>query len=264
MSVFTTQGYKFRLVAGSGSYADKTQLDLFADEQVKISNNITDLFDVGAVPGTFTRTITLPGTKTNNAFFQQFYDISVYEPDLFSTNQKIEAYLDFDGIYLVNGYLQLQKVSVFENKFVDSYEIILFGIVSNFSADAKRYYLTDLENLSVYNHTASIANISASWQGNLSNGEIVYALTDSGTGIYYSLTQDFLGIDDSEGSLSVQNFKPAIKLKTVWDSIFDFLGYTYTGSFWNESFLDDAYLLLNNYLKYPVVQQYDLETLGVA
>ena len=50
MSVFTTQGYKFRLVAGSGSFADRTQLDLFADEEIKVSNNITDLFDIGAVP----------------------------------------------------------------------------------------------------------------------------------------------------------------------------------------------------------------------
>ena len=112
MSVFTTQGYKFRLVAGSGSYADRTQLDLFADEEIKVSNNITELFDIGSVPGTFTRTITLPGSKRNNAFFEHYYDISVYEPDIFNTNQKIEAYLDFDGIYLVTGYLQLSKVSV--------------------------------------------------------------------------------------------------------------------------------------------------------
>jgi hypothetical protein len=264
MSVFTTQGYKFRLVAGSGSYADKVQLDLFADEEIKVSNNITDLFDIGAVPGTFTRTITLPGSKKNNRFFEQYYDISVYEPDVFATNQKVEAYIDFDGMYLANGYLQLQKVNVYENKFVDSYEVNLFGIVSNFSNDANRYFLTDLENLNAYNHTASLANISASWQGNLFNGEIVYALTDSGTGIYYSLTQDFLGIDDSEGSLSVQNFKPAIKLKTVWDGIFDYLGYTYTSSFFDDPLFDSAYLLLNNYLKYPVVQNYDLETLGVA
>ena len=184
MSVFTTQGYKFRLVAGSGSFADRTQLDLFADEEIKVSNNITDLFDIGAVPGTFTRTITLPGTKTNNSFFEQYYDISVYEPDVFSTNQKVEAYLDFDGIYLVTGYLQLSKVSVYENKFVDSYEVNIFGIVSNFSTDAQTYFLTDLDNLSIYNHTSSLANISASWQGNLFSGSIRYALTDSGTGIY--------------------------------------------------------------------------------
>ena len=264
MSVFTTQGYKFRLVAGSGSYADRTQLDLFADEQIKVSNNITDLFDIGAVPGTFTRTITLPGTKTNNAFFEHFYDISVYEPDVFNTNQKVEAYLDFDGIYLVTGYLQLTKVSVYENKFVDSYEVNIFGIVSNFSTDAQTYFLTDLDNLSIYNHTSSLSNISASWQGNLFSGSIRYALTDSGTGIFYSLEREFLGIDDNEGALSVQQFKPAIKVKTVWDATFDKLGFTYTSSFFDQPMFDNMYLILNNNLKYPVYPNIELENLAVA
>ena len=252
MSVFTTQGYKFRLVAGSGSYANKIILDTFADEQIKVSNNITDLFDIGAVPGTFTRTITLPGTKRNNAFFEQYYDISVYEPDLFNTNQKVEAYLDFDGIYLVTGYMQLTKVSVYENKFVDSYEVNIFGIVSNFSIDAKSHLLTDLTNLAKFNHTSSVYNIEQSWSGSLFSGSIIYALTDSGTGIYYSLAQDFLGIDDAESSLSVQDFKPAIKLKEVWNGIFDFLGYTWTGSLADDPTFNSAYLILNNSFKYPV------------
>jgi len=262
MSVFTTQGYKFRLVAGSGSYADRTQLDLFADEQIKVSNNITDLFDIGAVPGTFTRTITLPGTKKNNRFFEQYYDISVYEPDLFSTNQKVEAYIDFDGMYLTSGYLQLQKVNVVENKFVDSYEVNLFGIVSNFSVDANRLFLTDLDNLSTYNHTSSLANISASWQGNLFGGDIRYALTDSGTGIYYAIDKDFLGIDDAEGALNVQQFKPAIKVKTVWDAIFNKLGFTYTSSFFDSELFDNMYMILNNNLKYPVYPNVQLENYG--
>lgn len=263
MSVFTTQGYKFRLVAGSGSYADRVQLDLFADEEIKVSNNITDLFDIGSVPGTFTRTITLPGTKTNNKFFEQYYDISVTEPDVFNTNQKVEAYIDFDGIYLTNGYLQLQKVSVLENKFVDSYEVNIFGIVSNFSTDANRLFLTDLDNLSIYNHTSSLSNISASWQGDLFSGSIRYALTDSGTGIYYALTKDFLGIDDAEGALNVQNFKPAIRVKTVWDGIFQKLGFTYTSSFFEQPMFDDMYMILNNNLKYPVYPNIDIENLGV-
>lgn len=262
MSVFTTQGYRYRLVAGSGSYADKVQLDLFSDEQIEVSNNITDLFDIGAVPGTFTRTIVLPGTKKNNAFFEQYYDISVEDPDIFATNQKVEAYIDFDGIYLANGYIQLQKVSVYENKFIDSYEVNLFGIVSNFTTDAKRLFLTDLSNLSIYNHTSSVAEISASWQGDLFSGSIRYALTDSGTGIYFTINQDFLGIDENEGSLCVQQFKPAIKLKTVWDAVFEVLGYTYTSSFFDQPMFDELYMLLNNNLKYPVYPDQNLEYYG--
>ena len=187
MSVYTTQGYRYRLTAGSGSYANRTILDTFTDEDILVSNNITDLFDIGAVPGTFTRTISLPGTKKNNAFFQQYFDISVDYPDLFSTNQKVEAYLDYDGVYLVTGYIQLMKVSVYENKYVDHYEVNMFGIVSNFSTDAKQHFLTDLSNLAKFNHTSSVANIQSSWSGSLFSGSIVYALTDSGTGIYYSL-----------------------------------------------------------------------------
>ena len=69
--------------------------------------------------------------------------------------------IDFDGFYLVNGYLQLNKVNVLQNKFVDSYEVTLFGIISNFSIDTRTSFLTDLTELNAYNHTASISNITA-------------------------------------------------------------------------------------------------------
>ena len=113
MAIRSTQGFQTKLVA------DDIILDLFQDEEIKISNNITNLFDIGAVPAEFSRTIMLPGTKKNNAFFEHVYDISVTNPFLFSTNTKVSAYLDFDGIYLVSGYLQLNKVTVYENKFIE-------------------------------------------------------------------------------------------------------------------------------------------------
>ena len=247
MGVKTTQGYRGKLV-------DKltgTILDQFADEDIKVSNNILDLFDLGEIPGTYTQQITLPGTKKNNAYFEQYYDISVWEPDIFNTNQVNEAYLDFDGFYLVNGYLQLNKVNVIQNKFVDSYEVTLFGIISNFSIDTRASFLTDLSTLSAYNHTASYDNISASWQRNLFSGDIVYPMAEYGQNIYYSQI-DFDGIDDNTNALVVQDYKPAIRIKKVWDAIFNEFGYTYTGSFWNEPFLNDVYLNCNNNLQAPV------------
>ena len=257
MGVFTTQGYRGKLV-------DKltgTILDTFADEQIKVSNNILELFDIGEIPGTYTQQITLPGTKKNNAFFEQYYDISVWEPDIFNTNQVVEAYLDFDAFYLVNGYLQLNKVNVVENKFVDSYEVTLFGIISNFSIDTRSAFLTDLSSsLSVYNHTASYANITSSWGGGLFNGDIVYPMGEYGQKVYYSVI-DFDGIDDNSSALVVQDYKPAIRLKKVWDACFSEFGYTYTGSFWSEPFLNDVYLTLNNNLRTPVFNP-SIETYG--
>jgi hypothetical protein len=69
-------------------------------------------------------------------------------------------------------------------------------------------------------------------------------------------------MDDQDGALTVQNFKPAIRMKKVWDAVFDYAGYTYTGSFMNEPFLDDVYLVCNNSLKYPEFAGIDLETYG--
>ena len=121
MGVTSTQGFSYKLVANG------TQLDLFTDEDILVSDNVTGLFDIGVLPSDFTRQITIPGTKVNNAFFEHVYDISVVNPYLFATNTKVPCYLDFDGIYLANGYLQLNKVNVLANKFIESYEVTIYG-----------------------------------------------------------------------------------------------------------------------------------------
>jgi hypothetical protein len=257
MGITSTQGFVYKLVANG------VQLDVFEDEEILLSDNVTGLFDLGVIPADFTRQITLPGSKKNNAFFEHCYDISIENPDTFATNIKVPCYLDFDGIYLSQGYLQLNKVNVLYNKFIDSYEVSIYGAVSSFARTVNKAYLTDLTNLSTYNHTASYNNISASWGGNLFNGDIVYPLADYGSGYKFTSGQyELFGMDDQDGALTVQNFKPAIRMKKVWDAVFDYAGYTYTGSFFNEPFLDDVYLVCNNSLKYPEFAGIDLETYG--
>ena len=257
MGIISTQAFTFRLVANG------TQLDIFEDEDIKLSNNVTGLFDIGQLPSDFTRQITLPGTKVNNAFFEHVYDISIQNPFLFATNIKVPAYFDFDSVYLANGYIQLNKVNVIANKFIDSYEVTVYGTLSSFGRDINRAFLTDLTSLSKYNHTASYDNITASWSGNLFGGDIVYPLADYGSG--YTFTQGSLqlfGLDDQDGALTVQNFKPAIRVKPVLDAIFQEAGYTYTSSFMNQPFIDDIYMVCNYGLKYPEFSGVDLETYG--
>jgi hypothetical protein len=257
MGIISQQAFTFRLIA------DGTQLDIFDDEDIKVSNNVTGLFDIGVLPATFTRQISLPGTKVNNAFFEHVYDISVDNPFLFATNIKVPAYIDFDSVYLIDGYIQLNKVNVLANKYIESYEITLYGTLSSFARDTNRKYLTDLSSLAIYNHTSSLDNISASWSGNLFGGDIVYPLADYGSG--YAFTQgsyELFGMDDQDGALTVQNFKPAIRVKPVLDAIFAEAGYTYSSSFMNQAFIDDVYMVCNNSLKYPEYAGVDLETYG--
>jgi len=261
MGITSTQGFTFRLMAsGSNGYQ---QLDTFDDEDITISNNVTGLFDIGVLPSDFTRDITLPGSKVNNAFFEHVYDISIENPNLFATNQKVSAYFDFDSVYLSQGYLQLNSVNVKSNKFIESYNVTIYGALSSFGRDISRAFLTDLDSLSIYNHTASYENISSSWGGHLFNGDIVYPLADYGTGWRFTSGDDFFGLDDAEGGLSIGDFKPSIRVKSVLDAIFEYAGFTYTSSFMDQAWLDDVYMICNNSLKYPEFVGVDLETEGL-
>jgi len=257
MGIISTQAFTFRLVANG------QQLDLFDDEDIQLSNNVTGLFDIGVLPSDFTRQVTLPGSKINNAFFEHVYDISIDSPFLFNTNIKVPAYFDFDSVYLSNGYLQLNKVNVIANKFIESYEVTIYGTLSSFGRDINRSFLTELNSLSQYNHTASYENISASWNGSLFNGNIVYPLADYGTGYRFeSNNNQSFGMNDTDGALTVQNFKPAIRAKAVLDAIFTEAGYTYSSSFINSGALDDVYMICNYALKYPEFDGVDLEGYG--
>jgi hypothetical protein len=262
MGVNSSKGFNFRLMA-SGSNGGYIQLDTFADEPITISDNVTGLFDIGVLPSDFTRQITIPGTKVNNSFFEHVYDISVQNPYLFATNVKVPAYFDFDGLYLSQGYLQLNKVNVKANKYIQSYEVSIYGGLSSFARDLNRYYLTDLTNLASYNHVSSYENISASWDRTLFSGDVVYPFIDYGSGWQYTSGEyQVFGLDDSNGGITVQDYKPGIRVKKVLDKIFDFTGYTYTSSFMNQAWLDDVYMVCNNSLKYPEYVGVDLETYG--
>jgi hypothetical protein len=257
MGIISTQSFTFRLIANG------TQLDTFKDEDILISNNVTGLFDIGVLPADFTRQITLPGSKVNNAFFEHVYDISIDNPFLFATNIKVPAYVDFDSIYLIQGYIQLNKVNLLANKFVESYEITLYGSLSSFARDININYLTDLTSLAKYNHTSSMQNITSSWSGNLFSGDIVYPLAEYGQQITYSPEENQFGIDSQFGGLCVQDFKPSIRVKPVLDAIFQEAGYTYSSSFMQQTWLNDVYMVCNNKLKYPVYAGVDLETYGI-
>jgi len=265
MGVTSVQGFKFKLVANGEI------LDLFADEEIKVSDNITGLFDLGVLPADFTKTMTLPGSKKNNHFFEFVWDISVENPFTFATNLKVPCYMDFDGIYLTDGYIQLNKVNLYQNKFVDSYEVTIYGGLASFGRDLKRYFLTDLtSSLAKYNHTFNYENISASWSGNLFSGSIVYPMAEYGEKLVYSNNISQPGINTEQGAMCVQDFKPAIRMINVWDAIFEQFGYTYTSSFLSEPWIQDVYLLCNNQYRYPIfntgsngTSSVDLETYGL-
>ena len=275
MSVVSGRNSVFKLIARG------VTLDQYSDEKIFLSNNVTGLFDVGELPSDFTRQITLPGTKLNNQFFEHVYDISVDEPYLFKTNEKVIAQFDFDGFYVAQGYMQLENVVVKENKFIDSYTVSVFGLLSSFSRDLSSTYLTDLDVLNKYNHTASIDIILETWSGSEANadmvtnsgsfevGDVVYPIVDSGQGWVYqsATTANNFGLDNvsgvTGGSINVIDFKPMLRTKLVVEAIFSQSQYTYESDFFEEDIFDSQYLLCDNGNKFAQYGGLDMNTEGL-
>jgi hypothetical protein len=115
----------------------------------------------------------------------------------------------------------------------------------------------------IYNHTASVDNIVKSWNYELFDGDIVYPFAEYGSGITFLSTDTKYGITSPTGGLCVQDYKPAIRIKKVWDAIFDDYGFTYSSSFFDKPFLNNIYMICNNSLKYPEFEGIDLETFGL-
>ena len=276
MSVVSGRNSVFKLIAQG------IALDQYDDEEIFLSNNVTGLFDIGKLPSDFTRQITLPGTKRNNDFFKHVYDISVDEPYLFKTNEKVIAQFDFDGFYVAQGYMQLENVVVKENKFIDSYTVSVFGLLSSFAKDLQSTFLTDLDVLNKYNHTASIDIIKETWLGNnptnpdqVTNsgsfevGDIVYPIGDYGQGWVFqsSTTANNFGLDNQDGtggSVNVIDFKPMLKTKRVVEAIFSQSQYTFESEFFNESLWDTNYMLCDNGNKFAQYGGLDMNTEGLV
>jgi len=222
-------------------------LDLYEFDPPKLNFAIEDITDTSA-RSEFTRTFRIPATPNNNEFFETAFEINGQD---FDVTVKIQADLYVDGNLFREGELRLNNIYITrENEKID-YEVVFFGVSRNLWTAIGEGTLNQL-NLSGYNHTLTTQQIVDSWQaypegGNtdgIFNGDIIYPLVDFGN------TYDDNG-DPQEGEISIitgtgllpftnssatnrlerERFKPWIRAKVIWDTIFNEAGFTYTSNF---------------------------------
>jgi hypothetical protein len=198
-------------------------LDLLGDLPVSLNYAIADIKEPSKRNGAFSKSIKLPGTPTNNKFFEHTYDVNV-STNKFNPNLKTPCYVLQDSIEVFRGYLRLREIEV---ELVNDIQKItyeatilgdnqdLFGVIG----DSK---LQDLD-MSAYNHTYNRVNQVASWTAPTGSG-YVYPLIDYGYNSF--LTNSF----------NVEHFRPAFYVKTYIDKIFAAAGKTYTSTFLNSAF----------------------------
>lgn len=187
------------------------------DVPVSLNYSIADIRDPEKRDTTFSKTITLPGTKNNNKLFSHIFKIG--SSGGFNPNIKTKAVLYEDTIPVFSGYLQLINITVTDQNEIE-YEVVIFGKLANIYTVIADDELTDI-SYSDLSHIYSKANIITTWTAPVGVG-YVYPMIDYGAtnGSYYN----------------VENFLPALYLKEYIDRIFRYAGFSYTSNFFNGNF----------------------------
>ena len=178
-------------------YSGGTDLDL-GEVATSLTFSIADIREPDKRNASFSKTLTLPGTKTNNLFFENMFEVDVVT-HTFTPKLKSKRILSVDGITQFKGALKLRQVNYLLSGEV-TYDCNLIGNFSDFIQSLGTLTLHDLD-LSAYNHTYNQANIEAGMTPTL------------GTGYCYPM------INYGEGSnlneWQVGHFRPAVFAKTI-------------------------------------------------
>lgn len=158
-------------------------LDMYDDIPISLNYSIADISEPDKRQASFSKTITLPGTKNNNKIFGQLFEVDVYSS--FNPNLKTDVVLYVDGVENLRGILRISSITRLENKI--DYNITIIGSIGNIFSAIGDNYLEDLD-FSAYNHTYNKTSIEASWTPTLGDG-YVYPMIDYGynNGVNWSL-----------------------------------------------------------------------------
>jgi hypothetical protein len=226
-----------RLVCGGYS------VDLPTDFGIQINKSIADIREPESRSSDWTKTFTLPGTKTNNKLFTHLFDLNLsirnttstnFSPD-FNPNLKADALLTVDEVTQIEGFIRLLSIKVNDLNQIE-YECSMHGELADLFAKISDAKLADLD-FTEYNHILNATNIFNSWDTSIvKNGSSGYVNfsggAPTGEGYVYGWTDN--GTYANYQNLNVDSMTVYMYAKTVVDKIFSGAGYSYSsGSFFN-------------------------------
>lgn len=134
-----------------------TRLDLFKDETISLTQVIQDVKDPGKVFTDFSKTFSLPASKTNNKFFKHYEIFTQSQTYSYDGRKKADAKIELNSAPFQKGKIRLEGVDL-KNGRPDTYRITFFGEqnLKDILGDLK---LQDLDWLTNFDTTYTSAKI---------------------------------------------------------------------------------------------------------
>ena len=221
-------------------YIQGQRLDTFTDESVVITQSIKNVKDIDKVFTDFTKTFSLPASKTNNKIFKHYYNFDIIGG--FDARIRKPANIELNNTPFTEGLIKLEGVDLKDNK-PHTYKITFFGNTVTLKDALGDDKLSVLNTLTDLNQTYDATSVRNALQDNpTTNNIIVPLITHTERLIYDSTTND-----QTVGNLafhtghikgvSYTELKYAIRLHSIIEAI--------ESKYSNISFSDDFFVDTN-------------------
>ena len=196
---------------------------------ISLTFSVQDIQDVTKRRGSFSKTITLPGTGANNQAFGHAYNIQSFVGG-FTPNKRIRCTLWNEGIQTFTGTLQLLSITKMNEQI--NYEVGIYSEEIAFFRQINETKLAATVGVSGFNHNLTAAVASGTWVGTPGSG-YVYGFVD-GNG-YSDVMPSALDFFQISLLIPYLQLVPSFYVKQLVDLIFAQSGYRYQSEFFNST-----------------------------
>ena len=133
-------------------YIEGVQVELFKDENVTITDTLKNTKQVDAIFTEYSRTFSLPASKTNNKIFKHYYNDDIVNG--FDARIRIPSNIELNDLPFKDGYIKLEGVDL-RNNVAYTYKITFFGNTISLKNAIGDDLISDLSWLNNFNNKQS-------------------------------------------------------------------------------------------------------------
>lgn len=229
-------------------YIEGQRVDLFNDETVEITQTIQNVRDISKIFTDFSKTFTLPASKTNNLIFKHYYNYGI--DNGFDARQKVDAYIEINNVLFTRGKIKLEGVDLKDN-LPQAYRVTFFGSTVDLKDLLGEDKLSALEGLDDYDQVYSATNVRNALTNGINVGihsdAIIAPLISHTERLFYDTStsevnsRNLWAIPGSPGihqGVYYGDLKFAIKAHLIMEAIEQTYGITFSDDFFNIANVD--------------------------
>ena len=166
-------------------YIEGQRVDMFKDESVSLTQSIQNIRDIAKIFTDFSKTFTLPASKTNNKIFKHYYNFHIQNG--FDARTKKNATIELNHLPFRDGKIKLEGVDL-KNGVPYAYRITFFGSTVTLKDLLGEDKLNALNSLNTLNETYSPTEIESGLKRNPSTNDVVVPLITHTKRLFYDST----------------------------------------------------------------------------